>query len=198
LALAGCTDGSPRPPAAAEPTVVPLADLDLGELTAVRAPYCERLDADQVIAVLGGKPRHRRAYAPGDRVGLAPGVVDVVQEYGCVYFRGPVTARTWLFSQPVTRALARSYVRSQQGAPGCAPAGVLRYGAPGVVQTCRSPARRSSGSSRVVTMSGLFGDGWLTCPVTAPTGVTAPTASEPLVERTPRWSASVPEAVGAP
>ena len=190
--LTGCTDEPAAPPAQAEATVAPLTDLDLGGLSAVRAPYCETLDPGQLSDVLGGDPHRTSSYKPGDRVGLAPGMVDVVQEYGCSYFRGPVTARTWLFAQPVTNRGARSLVAERAREQGCRPAGVLEFGAPGVVQTCR-PAQDAgaSGAAETVVLAGLFGDGYLTCEVTAP-------GDPSLLERTQRWCAGVAEAVATP
>src|SRR3954451_21980288 len=137
--LGGCTSEASAPRRTG-PTAVPLEQVDLSGVSAVWAPFCEALDETSTTAALGGKPQRSSAYGPGDRVALTPDIRDVAHEYGCVFRRGGMTARAWLFAQPVTRGQARSYVAERHRVPGCSTAGVLEFGSPGVVQTCR-PAR---------------------------------------------------------
>ena len=195
--LTGCTSETPAP-RSAEPTVVPLQRLDLTGVSAKRAPFCDSLDAAAVASVLNGKPWHDASYGPGDRVALAPDLRDVAHEYGCVYRRRGITARAWLFAQPVTRGQAKSYVHTQRGVAGCSTAGVLKFGSPGVVQFCR-PARRAGPAgapkgTTLATMSGLFGPGYLTCQVSATPGTRL--SHDDLMTRAQRWCASVATTVG--
>ena len=180
----------PAPPAPPKPTTVPVADLDLSGLAAVRAPFCEALDPTALSDLLGRDPRRRSTWSPGDRVRLEEGLVDVADEYGCSFVRRGVTARAWLFAQPVSRREAGGYVEERRRTPGCRAAGVLSFGSPGVVQACRVAGKSPA---RVVAMAGRFGDGWLTCEVTA-----APaSAGAGLIERAQRWCAAVATTVAA-
>ncbi len=198
--LTGCAD-DPAPPAApSSPETVPLTDVDLAGLAAVRAPFCESLDVARVGDVLGGPARHTDSYAPGDRVRLTSEVVDVADEHGCTFTRGAVTARAWLLAQPVTRGQAREYATARRRQPECSAAGVLEFGSPGVVQTCRPPSTsekpgggEAGSGSLVVTMSGLFGDGWLTCQVTD----RSPAEGDALLEGAQRWCAEVARTVAS-
>jgi hypothetical protein len=150
-----------------------------------------------VLTVLGGKPLHQASYAPGDRVRLTPALRDVAHEYGCAFRKRSITARAWLFAQPVTRAQARSYLAARQKVPGCVTSGVLAFGKPGLTQFCRpvphgSAAGAAPGTS-LVTMSGLFGGGYLTCQVSATPKLLS---NDDLLTRTERWCASVATTVG--
>lgn len=195
LLLGGCTSGSAAPRDSAAP--VPLDKVDLSGVSAVRAPYCETLDERALSALLGGRRWRDSSYAPGDRVRLSPGLRDVAHEYGCTFRRRGITARTWVFAQPVTRRQARGYLADRRGVPGCRTAGVLRFGFPGVVQACR-PARRADTAGAapgtdLVTMAGLFGSGYLTCQVSVAAGSVG---RDDLLDRAQRWCASVATTVG--
>ncbi len=198
--LTGCTEDSARTAGPSSPEVEPLTDVDLRGLVAVRAPFCEALDRRRVEQVLGGAPRRSDSYAPGDPARLAAEVVDVAHEHGCTFSRGAVTARAGLLARPVTRARAREYVDARRRQADCSPAGVLDFGSPGLVQTCRPPSTtekpggsRHGTGSLVVTMSGLFGDGWLTCQVTD----RSPDRVDELVEEAQRWCAEVARTVAS-
>lgn len=201
LLLAACTTETPAPSRSAEPSVVPLQAIDLAGVSAKRAPFCDSLDVTAISSVLGGKPRHVASYGPGDRVALTPGVRDVAHEYGCVFQRRGVTARAWLFAQPVTRGQARSYVGTRLHARGCSTAGVLKFGSPGVVQLCRpgspEPRRKARhGGAALASMAGLFGPGYLTCQVSATPE--SRLSHDDLLTRAQRWCASVATTVGTP
>jgi hypothetical protein len=202
LLVGACTAGS-QSPRAAGPGVVPLQQVDLSGLAAIRAPFCGALDQAALSTVLGGKPWRDASYAPGDRVSLTPALHDVAHEYGCAFRKRGITARAWLFAQPVTRTQAEAYVAARRGVPGCAPAGVLRFGSPGLVQACR-PAPHAGGpadagaapGTHLVTMSGRFGSGYLTCQVSAAPGPRL--SDDDLLTRGQRWCASVATTVGTP
>ena len=170
--LVGCT-GEESAPAPVVPTTVAVEDIDLSGVRAVRADFCERLDEEAIGAVVGGEPRKSDSYSKGDRREVSPGVVDVVNEYGCTYRRGKRVAQAWLFAQPVTKDDARALLAERRTTKGCRPAGDLEFGTPGLVQQCEGDGVRRT------TMAGLFGDGWLTCEAQAP------------LEDAQRWCAAV-------
>jgi len=182
----GCTsDGSTPEPA---PSQTPLTAVDLSGLQVTRSDFCDAVDEGAVIAVLGGQPSASSSYGNGDRVRLTPKVRDVAHEYGCTWRRHRVTARTWVFAEPVTPGRGRTLVAARADTEGCSPAGELQFGSPGSVLVC------AAGGSRTVTMAGLFGTAWLTCEVTAPRADAAPGR----LEAAQRWCADVATAAALP
>lgn len=186
-AAASCTDSPDPEPVPSPPADLALAEIDLTGLRAVRAPFCEVLSATGVTEVLGGEPDRALSHSSGDRARLRSGLVDVVDEHSCTFVRAGVRADAWLFAPPVDGRLARALVRQHRRSPGCSVvADGVRFGRPGIVLDCRTPA------ARIIRLAGLFGDGWLTCQVRA-------TAPDPGVgERAQRWCAEVATVVAGP
>jgi hypothetical protein len=181
----GCTgSSSDEPEESSTPSATALSDIDLSGVVADRAAFCDALDPESVATVLGGEPEQTDGYESGQRAELAPGLRDVANEYSCTFGRGPRTARAWLFAQPVGPGQARTLIEQRGSDKSCEPAGDVSFGDPGLVQSCRSEARRR------VTAAGLFGDGWLTCQVTVPQSVD----EADLLEQAQRWCAEVAQA----
>jgi hypothetical protein len=185
--LAGCTGEDVEQPA---PTTTPLAEVDLTGVSVPRASFCGDLDETSLTEVLGGAPDRTDTWSSGDRVKLSPGTTDVVHEHGCSYGRGPVTARAWVFAQPVTPASARRWVQELRSSPRCERGGPLGFGSPGAVVTCAD--RRDT----TVRMAGLFGESYLTCEVARRSGRSTADDSPELAaseraEQAQRWCADV-------
>jgi hypothetical protein len=186
LTMTGCT--SDEDPVPVDPTTTPLTEVDLSGVEVARGPLCQALDEEAVTQLLGGRPTEVHVHDSGDRIRLADGSTDVAHEYGCTFRRGPVTARTWVFAQPVAAREARHWAEELAG-PRCRPTGPLEFGAPGAVVVCAD--RRAT----TVRMAGLFGDAWLTCEVPR-TGrttqdATAGRAAREIEAAAQRWCADV-------
>ena len=186
LLTAGCTGSGSSSDGSPAPSDTPLSAVDLTGVAASRASFCDSLDPDAVAAVLGGAPEKDSSYGSGQRAELAPGLKDVSHEFSCTFDRGPREARAWLFAQPATAAQARGWIKERTADDSCKAAGELTFGDPGLVQLCRDKLQLR------VTAAGLFGDGYLTCKVTAP-----PKSDETdLLDRAQRWCADVAVTVG--
>jgi hypothetical protein len=194
----GLRDGAPRgdgsaarPSPSSSPTRTPLASLDLSGLPIPRTDFCNRLDEGDVEDALGGPATDTAHYGSGDRVALAPGVVDVSHEHNCTYDAGDGTqARVWVFAEPVTASVGSDLVREARAESGCrtlrkAP----RFGNPAIGTICR--IRRPE--ARAVTLRGLFGDAWLSCRLSRP-------GSDDVldtVQRAEQWCVRVATTLGA-
>jgi hypothetical protein len=185
--------GQADPPLASQaPSASPVTgaepvELDVSRLPIPRAPFCGDLDAAEVGRVLDGDIEDASAYGTGDTVRVAPGVRDVVHEYGC-RFRGPdAEARVWVFAAPVTRAEARRLVREARAVDGCREIRTgTAYGRPGVTRLCRGEGSGTGDEKEVeVGARGLFGDAWLSCQVTAADQAAA------VTRRAERWCVHV-------
>jgi hypothetical protein len=180
--VSGCTgETAPGP---ARPTQTPLAEIDLSGLTVGRGPFCEALDEGSVEGVLDGAPAATDHYVSGERRRLAPGVRDVVDEFGCTFQGAETATQAWVFAPPATRPDVRSWLAERASVRGCSPTGDVAFGSPGQVLSC------DGRGSRTVTMAGLFGDAFLTCEVTTTARSDAATA----LESAQRWCASVARA----
>jgi hypothetical protein len=177
-------------PTGAKASPTPLASMDLRRLPVARTSPCDRVAEDDVATALGGQVEVSERYAPGDRVAMARGLRDVSSEFGCTYRDASgAEARLWVFARPVNRPVASRIVREAkkkgcqvvQGGPG--------FGSPTVTTTCPAPQPRL----RSVTLRGLFGDAWLTCQLTLPTGA----SGDDPVRRTQRWCVGVVTRLGA-
>lgn len=181
LTLTACTteeEPDPGPPPA-EPT--PLAELATESLTIARKPFCAQIAPAAVEDALGGAPERRDQWVNGDRATVAPGVADVVHEYGCRWRAVDGTAVSgWVFAPPIAPGRAAVLRRAAAQADGCRPvAGAPAYGSPSVAVTC---------DDGTTAFHGLFGDAWLSCSVSAP-------GAE--VGRVGRWCVSVAQAASA-
>ncbi len=170
LAAGGCSSGSPDAAPEASPT--PLSRLDTTSVQLPRIEFCSLVPDPAVAAALGGPAEDVTSWGNGDEVDLQdPGGTggstgsagsDVVQELGCTWDRGDVTARAWLFARPVGPALARSVVRQAGAEPGCETPEGPAFGDPSVLQVCETDGGRR------VRYAGLFDQSWLTCEVVGP------------------------------
>ena len=186
LLTAGCTASDDSPDGSPVPSDTPVSDIDLTGVAASRTSFCDALDPESVATALGGEPDKKKSYGTGRRAELAPGLKDVSHEFSCTFERGKREARAWLFAQPVTARQARSWVKERSADGACHPAGELSFGDPGLVQLCRDKSQRR------VTAVGLFGDGYLTCKLTAP----PKSDRADLLDRGQRWCAEVARTVG--
>lgn len=172
-----------EPPAAPEVQSVPLADLDTSVLAVGRTDFCAEMAPEHVEEALGGAPAQTASYENGDRAALAPDVTDVAHEFGCSWTGADGSvARGWVFAPPVTAARAGQLARDAARDDGCRRLlGAAPFGDPSVGVVC------GGGGTRTVSSHGLFGDAWLSCSLSAPTGP----AREELAERADRWCAAV-------
>lgn len=186
----GCTPAAAPPPApSADPTTV--AGFDHREVAVRRAAFCDRIPDEAVAEALAGTGPSATAtmsgYESGSRVEVAPGVRDLVHEFGCTFGTGQLTVSGWVFAPPVSRARARELARQ----PGCTPAdSPLDYGDPSVAVVCER-----AGGGREALFAGLFGDAWLSCSVS--TDGPRPEQDE-LVRRSARWCLAVATAAATP
>jgi len=196
----GVRDGSPdgslgaaagRTPSASPASTTPMASLDLSGLPIERADFCGRLDQGDVEDALGGPVTDTAHYGSGDRVALAPGVVDVSHEYDCTYAAADGTqARAWVFAEPVTTSVGRGIVREAKAEQGCRPLEKApTFGTPSVGTLCRV----AQPTARAVTLRGLFGDAWLSCRLSTP----GATDALGTVQRAEQWCVRVATTLGA-
>lgn len=186
------SSGAARPTPSASPTApTPMASLDLSGLPIERADFCGRLDQGDVEDALGGPVSDTAHYGSGDRVALAPGVVDVSHEYDCTYDAADGTqARVWVFAEPVTATVGRGIVREARAEQGCRPLDKApTFGTPSLGTLCRV----AEPAARAVTLRGLFGDAWLSC------RLSTPGADDALgtVQRAEQWCVRVATTLGA-
>ncbi len=186
VAVGLLTQSSDQPTAGQRPVASPRPSpsTDLSVLRLDRAPFCPLIGLGAVRRALGGAVLRAQHYDSGDRASIAPGVTDVAHEYGCRYDGvGGTAARAWLFAAPVQRTDATDLVRRAGRTPGCHVVQAAAFGDPSVATTCalHGPARVS------MTLSGLFGDSWLSCQVTDP----GRTASASLRRRSEAWCRAV-------
>jgi hypothetical protein len=167
------------------------APIDLSDLPIARSLDCAALDDAAVATALEGDVTARDAYTDGDRVEVAPGVTDVAHETSCRFATDEAEARVWIFTAPVTTASAREMVRDRRHRRGCTyPDLPTGFGTPGVISVCTDPDPDRSVSA---TMSGLFGDAWLSCRLSQQ-GAPIPDA---VLERADRWCVHVATTLGA-
>ncbi|ROR91478.1 hypothetical protein EDD33_2347 [Nocardioides aurantiacus] len=166
LLAAACSSGSPE--SAPEPSPTPISDLGTASVELPRIAFCSVVPKADVAAALGGPAQDGASWGNGDELDLtAPGASgsatpQVVQELGCAWTRGEVTARAWVFARPVTPALARGVVRQAGRERGCETPQGPGFGSPSLLQECETDAGRR------VRHAGLFGQTWLTCELAGP------------------------------
>jgi hypothetical protein len=182
-ALSGCNDNEQPDKPVPSAVSTPLTDFATDGVTIARADFCARVAPDAVEEALGGAAESSETYANGDRAQVAPGVHDVVHEYGCTWKAADGTiARAWVFAPPVTAEQAAALRKAATGR-GCRPIkDAPAYGDPSVAVRCGAET----------AFHGLFGDAWLSCSVEA-------TEGEPgaLLDRTGRWCVTVAQAATA-
>ncbi|HEX6249091.1 MAG TPA: hypothetical protein VFZ64_14560 [Nocardioidaceae bacterium] len=209
LLVAACTAGDETGgPTPASPTPGE-ARLDLSGLPVPRAEVCDALAEDDAARALGGPVEQTAHYGNGDDVEIAPGVVDVSHEYGCVFEAADGTvARLWIFARPVTTGEARALVRRARRGRDCAFPDVVVFGRPGLTSVCEVPADRPGGETAFrARFEGLFDGGtWVGCEVTDPAGAepespadasAGPDEKAPLLERSEQWCTGAVTAVSA-
>lgn len=164
---AACSSSTPE--AEPEPSPTPIADLRTAEVDLPRLEFCGLVPDAAVADALGGPAEDDASWGNGEGLDLAaPGAegrsrdVQAVQEVGCAWTRGEVTARAWVFARPVTPALARSVVRQAGRERGCETPRGPGFGTPSVLQVCERDGDRR------VRHAGLFGQTWLACEVAGP------------------------------
>ncbi len=183
--------GSPSPASPAPSPSRGDAPLDLSDLPISRDLSCDALDDPAVAAALGGEVTARDGYTDGDRVEVAPGVSDVAHETSCSFATGEARAQVWVFTAPVSTAAARDLVRDRRRERGCTfPDLSTGFGTPGLVSVCTDTGPDRSVST---TLSGLFGDAWLSCRLSQQ-GAPIPDA---VVARADRWCVHVATTLGA-
>ena len=201
LALTGCStvtgDGSGGgagedragdPPSTPAPSPTPLADLDTRTVVVPREDPCDGVPEAAVVDALGAPAADARRWADGERAALAPGVRDVAHEWGCAFVAADGgAARAWVFSPPVTPQRARAVAGDVVADERCqALEDAAGFGLVSAARVCRQ------GDVLVAAWSGLFGDAWLSCSLSAPRDeADTPVAREALVARTEVWCGQV-------
>jgi hypothetical protein len=164
----------------------PLVELATDTIAIARQRFCSRLTPEEVEGALGAAAASSEEWANGERVRLAPGVLDVAHEYGCGWTAADRTAvRAWVFAPPVTPGRAAVLRRTAARSSGCRPVeDAPRFGTRSVAVICRTRG------GLVGAFHGLFGDAWLSCSVGGPGGA-APLDRAALLDRAGRWCAAV-------
>lgn len=203
LLLTGCTFFSSEPQKTGpSPSVSPTdSKLDLSRLPIPRTQICELLSDDGVKEALGGPIAGTDHYGNGDEVEVAPGLVDVSHEYGCVYrAKSGDNARVWVFARPVARSEARTLVRRARHGRDCAFPKPLGFGSPGLTSVCELASTRSGPDHAAATvrtrLEGLFGDTWVGCEVAEPLEGSSGSGGD-VVQRAVSWCTEVVTTVGA-
>jgi len=178
---------SPEEPDRESPTYesTPLTDYDTAGVGVVRDSFCAAVPEEAVEEALGVAPVSSTAYDNGDRARLGDGLRDVAHEFGCGWTAPGTVVRAWVFAPPVTPRSARELARSAREEPGCQPvAEAPDFGKRTAALVCEDGDRQEA------SYRGLFGDAWLTCTLTAGSGVPRPE----LVDRAGSWCVAVLEA----
>jgi len=180
---------TPRPSS----TPTPVRQVGLAKMPIPRARFCDWIGDSAIREALHGAISQQANYNSGDRVEIVPGVTDVAHEYNCTFTGvSGAQARAWVFAPPVAPGTARDLARTARHQSGCTTlSGGPRFGAPTVTTSC--PAHLSDGTKVTqVTMSGLFGQSWFSCQLSAPRG----TASG-IRHDAERWCVHVATTLGA-
>jgi hypothetical protein len=187
LLLAGCGGKGPSTssgPKSAAPT--PISQLNTRALHLARLDFCDLVPSAAVRDALGGGGAgSESSWRNGDPAQVEEGVSDIVHEYGCSWSRTGYAASAWLFARSITRDYAKAVIDKTSHRRGCTATKGPNFGTPSQRQTCDLP----DGSHRV-RISGLFGDNWLSCQVTAPSAQPEST----LGKRADRWCVQIANA----
>jgi hypothetical protein len=183
LLVTGCAQEKKAAPPAS-PT--PIATLNTAAMQVPRIKFCALVPKAAVSDALGGKPDSDTSYGNGEEEDLAGVGQDVVHEIGCAWNTDEgVSARAWVFARPVAAGFARTVIASGRRTTGCRTVRGPAYGEPSETQVCRLP----DGEHRV-RHSGLFGDTWLTCELSADQVV-----GTELRTRADRWCVEIANAL---
>lgn len=184
----GVTQSEDRNPEREATTYVgtDLADFDSASAVVQRMFFCDLIPPDAATAALGAEGS-ATAYHNGEKSESLPDG-DVAHEYGCTYTAGASEARGWVFAPPIPLERATALVAATE-TPGCAVQEAPAYGTPSVALLC------AEGDVVTASYRGLFGDAWLACSLSLPTGQL--TESD-LMAQAGRWCVAVAEAAAAP
>lgn len=142
--------------------------------------FCDRIDERAVQSVVGTDPETAH-YGNGERAEVAPGVVDVAHEFGCVFTADDGTrARAWVAVPPVTKKQARR-IKPGKGCEDAGP-GILK---PGFASVCTSKRGTTT------TLTGLYTDTWFGCSLT---GAGPASAAAGTPEELETWCAAAVQA----
>lgn len=196
LVTSGCTSDDAEPKdetTTPSPSPPALTEVDMAAVVVARAPFCDRISADQVTGALGDEPSDPVTWVSGDRVPVGE-EEDVVHEFGCSWAGGEDSGdgvSAWVFAPPVTTDRADALRTAALEGRGCTElTDAASFGAPGVATRCERP------DGTFVSFRGLFGDAWLDCRATAAPD-SADTPAE-LADRAADWCAAVLDAAQAP
>jgi hypothetical protein len=195
---AGCTGSAPSAdPTPGEVSSGPTAAarLDLSGIPVPRVPLCDVVPEHTVVGALGQEVAGTAHYDSGEEVEVAPGVVDVAHEHGCVYEGADGTvARVWVFARPVGDPEATALVRRARRGRDCSFPDPLDFGTPGLTSLCEVPGDDAAPVNRA-RLEGLFSDTWVGCEVTEP--APSRTTGPDVVQRAVTWCAAVVNAAGS-
>jgi hypothetical protein len=169
-ALSACSPDD-DPPTGPDPTAAgtPLASYDTVGFAVPRADICGLIAEGTAARALGADVVTTTSHGNGDKVEVAPGVTDVVHEFGCGWSAADgTTASVWVFAPPVTPAEADDLARSVTRDHGCHAVKGPAFGAHSVQTVCHRGSRRIEAA-----FHGLFADAWLSCAITGPGGPSA-------------------------
>jgi hypothetical protein len=167
------------------PLATPLASLDAATAVVRREAWCDRVPAGDVRAAVHDDSPQLTIWSNGDPLGSSR---DVAHEFGCSWkaASGEV-ASGWVFAPPVTVQRGQELLASARARRGCAPlTGAAAFGSPSLALSC------AAGGMTTISYRGLFGDAWLVCELSAPTGANG----AGLAQLADRWCASVLTAAG--
>ena len=193
---AGCTSAE-QPGARGSSGPTPdVRSLDLSDLPIARAPFCDLVDPGGVRQALEAPVASSRSYEPGDTAEMVPGYTDVSDEYSCTFATANDSqARVWVFAAPVTKAKARGLARAAARTKGCQVPPSIRFGTPTITTLCEQPG---DPVRTAATMSGLFGDTWLSCQVSRPhDGVSTRGNPWEVLAQARQWCVDVVTTLGA-
>lgn len=143
--------------------MTPIERLNTAQMALPRISFCSLVGDAAIADVLDAKTWKARTWDNGEHAPLTVDTDDVAAEHLCEWTTqdGDATARAWVFARPVDRRFARKVVRAERRTTGCEAPAAPDFGKPSVLQVCAGEEQNR------VRRSGLFGDTWFACELSA-------------------------------